>query len=183
MRWPVRFSLVVHVVQDAEGAVVSRGWLNRQLRHANQLFRPHGVSFELAERRALAGDHARLENRRDRHRLGAYLQTDVINVFIVRALRDVDEPERFRQGVHWRPRGRDYADGLHFVILSAIAQPYVFAHELGHFFGNRHSDVPGNLMSYEDAPGPPFLDPVQVRRIRDSARRFVRSGELRPSFD
>ena len=83
-------------------------------------------------------------------------------------------------GVHWRPRGHGAAEGAHFVIVSAIAGPTVLAHELGHFFGNPHSDVPGNLMSYERGEGPPVLDEVQMRRARGRAHSFIESGELVP---
>ena len=92
--------------------------------------------------------------------------------------RDVDEPERYRQGVHWRPRGEAYPERAHFVIVSSIAGPTVLAHELGHYFGNGHSDVPGNIMCYERGDVPPFFDETQGARIRFSLRRFLRDAEL-----
>lgn len=161
--------------------VVERAWLAEQVRWANALFRPQGVTFQVAERHAMGPAHARMETRRDRHALGHLLHDHVIDVFVVASLRDVDEPDRMRQGVHWRPRGEGIQEGAHLVILSAIAGPTVLAHELGHFFGNRHSDVPGNLMSYERGEGPPFFDRDQGRRIRHRARRFLASGELVPA--
>jgi hypothetical protein len=119
-----------------------------------------------------------MNRRSDRHALGALVQPQVIDLFVVASLRDVDDPSRFRQGVHWRSRTHEPA---HFIILSQIAEPYTLAHELGHFFGNRrHSDTPGNIMSYEDAPGPPFFDEEQLRRVRHFARRYVKTGELTP---
>ena len=122
--------------------------------------------------------HAELETRADRHALARFMRPRAINWFVVASLRDVDEPSRFRQGVHWRPRLRGAPGGAHFVIVSAIAGPTVLAHELGHFFGNPHSTVPGNLMSYDRGEGPPVLDAVQRQRIAARAREMLASGEL-----
>ncbi|MCZ7678805.1 MAG: M10 family metallopeptidase domain-containing protein [Sandaracinaceae bacterium] len=164
---------------DGAGAeVVDRAWIDAQVENANTIFRPHGVSFRVARRARMDARHARLESRADRHALGGLLTERVIDCFIVLSLRDVDEPSRYRQGVHWRPRGEAYPAGAHFVIVSSIAGPTVLAHELGHYFGNGHSDVPGNIMSYERGDVPPFFDDAQAARIRSSARRFLRRGEL-----
>lgn len=169
-------------VADHEAApVVTDAWIETQVENANALFEPHGVSFRVIRRARMDGRHARLETRRDRHALGALLHPGVIDCFLVLSLRDVDDPSRYRQGVHWRPRGRGYPPGAHLVIVSSIAGPHVLAHELGHYFGNGHSDVPGNIMSYERGDVPPFFDEDQARRIRASARRFLRRGELQPA--
>jgi hypothetical protein len=161
--------------------VVRDAWLEEQVRQANTLFRPHGVAFRVVERHAMDASHARLENRRDRHALGHLMHPQRIDCFFVLSLRDVDDPSRHRQGVHWRPRGDDFPEGAHFVIVSSIAGPTVLAHELGHFFRNGHSDTPGNIMSYESGDGPPFFDATQGQRIRFELRRYLRSGELVPA--
>lgn len=170
--------VVITVAEDDGAPVVTDEWLATQLENANAIFEPSGLVFQLESKGAMGPEHARLENRRDRHHLGRLLHPQRIDVFIVRSLRDVDEPERFRQGVHWRPRGDEYPPRAHFVIVSSIAGPTVLAHELGHYFGNGHSDVPGNIMSYERGDRPPFFDEEQVARIRFSTRRFVRREEL-----
>lgn len=170
--------LAVTVAQDGRRPVVDRAWVDAQVSTANALFRPHGVTFRVTERHTMGSEHARLETRADRHALGALLHPRSIDWFVVASLRDVDEPERFRQGVHWRPRGSGFPPDAHFVVVSAIAGPTVLAHELGHYFGNGHSDVPGNVMSYEPGEGPPSFDSVQARRIRDAARRFLASDQL-----
>jgi hypothetical protein len=54
----------------------------------------------------------------------------------------------------------------------------VLAHELGHYFGNAHSQVRDNVMSYERSGGPVFFDPEQGKRIAARARAYVKSGEL-----
>jgi len=163
--------------------VVTDAWLETQVRNANAIFEPAGVSFEVVERHTMPEAHARLENRRDRHALGRLQHPQRIDVFIVRSLRDVDDPSRMRQGVHWRPRGDEFDARQHLVIVSSIAGENVLAHELGHYFRNGHSDVPGNIMSYERGEGPPFFDETQIQRIHFELRRYLRRGELVPAED
>ena len=170
--------LAITVAQLEGQPVVSEPWITEQVARANTIFNPHGVSFVVAGQHEMPDANARLENRRDRHALGRRQHDEQIDVFFVASLRDVDEPERMRQGVHWRPRGDEFDPRAHFVIVSSVAGPTVLAHELGHFFGNGHSSVPGNIMSYERGDVPPFFDDTQVARIRFSARRFLRRGEL-----
>ena len=126
----------------------------------------------------MGAEHAAMEDRSDRHALGDLLAADSINVFVVVSLRDVDDPSVMRQGVHWRPHGRRH---LHYIILSSVAGETTLAHELGHFFGNPHSDTPDNVMSYSrDGAVPPFFDDAQLRRIRRFARRLLREREIVP---
>lgn len=170
---PIRvFPLRLHV----PAAEVTDAFLVEQVETANALFIPHGVGFAIDQRLVLEEAHASLETRRDRHALGALLDPTRIDVFVVRSLRDVDDPRLMRRGVHWRPAGRP---GAHFVIVSAISAPSVLAHELGHYFGNPHSSTPGNIMSYDRGEVPPFFDATQSRRITRAATRFAR--ERRPA--
>ncbi len=155
--------------------VAPREFVETQLRRANEIFAPYGVAFEL---RALVRTSSppRMESRADRSALARHEMAGVIDCFVVASLRDVDEPGRMRQGVHWHSETRP---GAHYLILSAISGPDVLAHELGHYLGNpRHSDTPGNLMSYQRGAVLPFLDEVQQRRMRRAIRAYRRSGEL-----
>ena len=167
---PIRF----RVARNAEGDLVrDKRWLVAQAERASTIFAPAGITFVPASVEPL--DRADLETRDDRHGLARHLERGVINVFVVRAMRDVDDPTQWRRGVHWRlPWRRE----RHFVIVTEIAPPITLAHELGHFFGNpKHRWVPGNVMSY-DAGDAPTFDPDQLHRIVAHARRFLRSGEL-----
>lgn len=169
--------VAVAVARTEEGPAVDRTWIQTRVRRANRVFASTGVRFGLDDVRALSAAHGRLDTRADRHALRDEVRAGVINVFVVSSLRDVDDPARFRQGVHWRPPPRP---GAHYVILSAIAQPDVLGHELGHFFGNHtHSDAPGNIMSYDRGDDPPFFDAKQRRVIRRHVRRFLRTGQIR----
>ena len=170
--------LAITVAQRDGAPVAEDRWIADQIAIANQIFGTVGVSFVDAERHTMGERHAAMESRRDRHRLGGLIHAQRIDIFVVASLRDVDEPSRMRQGVHWRPRGADYPAGAHFVILSAIAGRTVLAHELGHYFGNRHSSTSGNIMSYEGRDAPPFFDDHQAQRIRFSHRRFLAREEL-----
>ncbi len=175
------FPLRLHVARRAgqsTAPIVHDAWLREQVATANILFAPHGVEFWAEERLRLSDRHAELETRADRHALGALLDHARIDVFIVRSLRDVDDPTLMRRGVHWRPVGRP---GAHFVVVSSIAGSTVLAHELGHYFGNPHSPTAGNIMSYERGDGPPFFDSAQGRRIRRFARNFAQMRSPMPS--
>ncbi len=175
----LRFGITFWVASQDDSPVVSKAWLESQRRIANRIFRPTGVQFETASIRRLADKHRQMHSRRDRHQLGKYVEPGTIHCFVVDFLRDVDEPERRRMGVHWHAKG--LAKPAHFVILAKYAGDSVLAHELGHFMGNRrHSSTPGNIMSYHRGDMPPFFDASQKKRIKAAARDYQRQGELSP---
>lgn len=181
---PLTLPLHVHVApaEGGQGAAVDAAWIAGQIDVANRIFAPHGLRFSLRATTALPEARAVAETRRDRDALGAHLTADVINVFVVRRLRDIHDPSRLRQGVHWRPFGRRQGPKgwiRHQVIVAAYAGRSVLAHELGHFFGHpKHTRTQNNLMSYNRGRGLPFLDAKQGRRMRRWGRRFVRTGEI-----
>ena len=76
-------------------------------------------------------------------------------------------------GVCWTGRG-----GKRFLVVAQTAKPTVLAHELGHFFGNPHSTVTDNLMSYTRTGATAFLDERQLGTIRSFAARFLATGRL-----
>lgn len=166
--------LFVHVAQQGGRAVADEAWFDAHLSHANEVFAQYGIRFEVVAREPYVG-RAVMDTRDDRSSLRDGVEQGVINCFVVASLRDVDDPSRMRQGVHWHAPNKN-----HYVILSSAAQSFVLAHELGHFLGNpRHSDTPGNLMSYERRPTLPFLDKPQLRRLHRRLARYLREGELK----
>ena len=174
--FPVAFSVV-----EEDGEPVRDGaWLGTQLARAETLFGAHGVHFRRAPGRAIAACFADMVTRGDRNALASLALPGVINVFVVATLKDVDEENRFRFGVHWRPDGPQGQRGTRYIILSAFAPEGVLAHELGHYFGNPHSAVPDNVMSYVRTGKDPFFDAAQIAIIRASAQRILTSREVWP---
>jgi hypothetical protein len=173
------FSLRVSTVADDQGLSVARDdWLGAQITTAQALFAPFAVGFAKTDGAPLDAPLAHVETRTDRDAFAAHTAAHFIDVFIVESLRDVDDPSRMRRGVHWHA-----PSGAHYVILIATAPPAVLAHELGHYFGNPHSPVADNVMSYRRTGAPVFFDADQGQRIAARARTYVRSGELLPVGD
>lgn len=174
---PQRLPVVFHVAQQANAGVADAAFLRTQLSAANAVFAGLGIELVCAQVRPAPRARPRLVSRADRDQLGALLLPDVINVFVVASLMDVDEPGRERRGVHWRVRSDPRR---HLLIVSAISGPYVLAHELGHFLGNQaHSDTPGNLMSYLPGEGVPVLEAAQAAKVRVTLAQLLETGELR----
>jgi hypothetical protein len=164
----------VHVTVAGEDANDER--LRAAFETASTFFGPLGVALQREAHdkdERLPERFAHVETRKDRDDLAAHVVAHAINVFVVDSLRDVDDPVEMRRGVHWHGPG-----GTHYVILVATASSQVLGHELGHFFGNPHSKVPDNLMSYEREGGWVFFDTAQGRRIVARAREYLESGEL-----
>lgn len=173
---PWRLPIVFHIVERDGAPVAPPSFIAEQLAAARSIYAPLGI--ELVDRRhqTLGAQHAEMLTRADRDALLPYVRRGEIHCFIVAKLMDVDEPGRERRGVHWRPRP---APDRSFLIVSQISKPYVLAHELGHWFGNReHSPVPGNLMSYTRTEQPPFLDAHQIRRVERTLAAMLESGKL-----
>ena len=171
------FALAVAVAEVDRVEVQPESWIADQIASAERLFAPIGVHFRWTIKKTLPGRYTRMETRANRDSLASELETGTINVFVVESLRDVDEPERYRMGVCWRRGG---GDGKPYIIVAATARPTVLAHELGHFFGNPHSTVPNNVMSYVRTDADVFFDAKQVAVIRATAARHVADGLLAP---
>jgi hypothetical protein len=169
--------LAIWVATSGNVPVVDEAFVSVQLSWANRLFEPFSVRFLPVSTQRMAERYARLETRADRDGVAVHRREGALHVFFVERLRDVDEPERLRMGVHWRlRRSRD----VHYVVVSKIAVNDVLAHELGHFFGNPHSDVPDNVMSYRRGGDvEPSFDDRQGRQIERSLARYLERGELR----
>jgi len=170
------FSLRVSIaVDDAGKPLADAGWLATEIDTAEGLFEPFGVRFARTDGAPLDARLAHMETRDDRNALASHVTARDIDVFVVGSLRDVDDPGRMRRGVHWHA-----PSGAHYLILVASAPTQVLAHELGHYFGNPHSRVPDNVMSYERSGAHVFFDADQGKRIAARARAYVESRELVP---
>lgn len=167
-------------VAEVDGApVVSDVWLTQQVAEAERLLGAHAVHVEQVAQRPLPQQHTRLETAVDRDKLAARIDAKVINVFVVASLRDVDDPTKHRMGVRWRQR-RNLAND--YIILAASAMPTTLAHELGHYFGNGHSPVVNNIMSYQrDDPTKVAFNQRQGATMRRTARGLLRRRKLLPA--
>ena len=173
---PLPLSIAV-AERDGE-PVVSPAWLGRQVGQALRLMSAHGLVVAVTRLRLLAPEHAALEDAADRDALAAFVEPKVINLFVVDSLRDVDDPKLLRMGVRWRQR-RDLSKD--YVILAASAMPTTMAHELGHFFGNGHSQVVNNIMSYHrEDPAKVAFDPRQGAKMRRVATQLLARGRVEP---
>jgi hypothetical protein len=170
----ITFPISIAVAVEDGAPAAGDAWIGTQIDDANELYGPLGVRFRWTLRREISADHAQMHSRGDRDALAPLVEKNVIDVFIVAALEDVDEPGRYRKGVAWTSK----PDGTRFLILSKIAPRTVLAHELGHFFGNGHSDVADNLMSYSRTGDRVFLNEAQIARIHLFSKRFIASGRL-----
>ena len=170
----VTFPISIAVATEDGMPARDDAWISAQIDEANELYGPTGIRFRWTLRREIPTVHARIHTRADRDALAPLVEKNVIDVFVVAALEDVDEPGRYRKGVAWTSKPTN----KRFLILSGEAFPKVLAHELGHFFGNAHTIVPDNLMSYVRTGGHVFLDETQVERIQSFAERFLASGRL-----
>ena len=170
------FPIAITVAIENGAPAKDDAWIATQIEDANALYgqRPLDIHFRRTLRKEMPAAHAQQHTREDRDALGALTQKNVIDVFVVAALEDVDEPGRYRKGVAWTQR----TTGARYIILSAAAPATVLAHELGHFFGNGHSSVPDNLMSYSRTGGKVFLDDAQIARVHAFATKFLAAGRL-----
>jgi hypothetical protein len=173
---PRRIALVFHVAERDGEAVAPASFVTEQLAAANEIYGPLGIELVDVQRVPLEAAYADVVTRADRDALSPYVRKGAIHCFVVAKLMDVDEPGRERRGVHWHPR---LGPGQSFLIVSKISQRFVLAHELGHLFGNpKHSDVPGNLMSYTRTDRPPFLDRAQILRVGRTLDVLLKEGTL-----
>ncbi len=164
------------IAEEGGAPVVDDAWLAAEVTEANRLFSPQGLVVATLRTRALAGSFSALESGDDRDRLAAHREARVLNVFVVKSLRDVDDPRLLRMGVRWRLRRNLAVD---YVILAASALPSTLAHELGHALGLGHSSVVDNVMSYDRRdPMSVRFDDRQGRVMRAQARAMLRTKKL-----
>jgi hypothetical protein len=169
------FPLHIAVAREGSDRIVDREWLEEQLATANRLFVPFGTRFRWVLDKDLPEPHGEMHTRPQRTALSKLTSEHVIDIFVVRALEDVDEPGRMRMGVCWTGNA-----GKRYVILSRTAATSVLAHELGHYFGNPHSAVTNNVMSYSRDGGDVFFDEAQARTIKAFTSRFLKEKTLVP---
>ncbi|HEY5921289.1 MAG TPA: matrixin family metalloprotease [Kofleriaceae bacterium] len=170
------FSIRLHIAGDDHGPVANREWVLMQLAAANKHFAPLDVGYQLAGIDQLPASAMHVETRADRNALAKNRLTgQVIHVFVVGQLDDVDKDDTIAYGVTWRlPR-----DPRKYIIISVQALERTLAHELGHFFGLPHSTHAISIMNKTERKEPPleqrtFAD-VEIAAMRPVLERLVRN--------
>lgn len=176
---PVAATLPLSIaVATTDGAPAQTdAWIDAQILEAQRLYNAFGIYFRKAEVRAVDARFAQLESRADRDALATQLKKGFLNVFVVASLRDVDDPKLYRMGVHWAPNGdlkRQYC------IVAKTARRTTMAHEIGHYFGLQHTQVPDNLMSYSRTGADVFMSAAQKTKVITSAKVYLARKELIP---
>jgi hypothetical protein len=162
-------ALHVHVVVGPEGAVQTPVWMAGQLEHAFRVFEPVDVGFQVEKVDSVDASFLRVETREQRDAIGRpRFSRGVVHVFVVGRLDDVDVIGEQIRGVHWRQRSNT---DKRWLILSAIAQSTVLAHELGHFFGLPHSSYRRSIMNKTPRDDPPW----EARVFVDEELAIVRT--------
>lgn len=176
------FGIELFVVFERGEPVRPASWFAGQLRHANELFSPIGVGFELDALRVVHPQWAHVQSRLDRDELGRRARKrGVVHVFMVRRLDDVDIDGNRLYGVHWRDRGRS---GERWIIVSAKDESdTVFSHETGHYFGLPHSRYDVSIMNKSPRETPSWPErvfaPPELERMTQKRDDMVESGFLR----
>jgi hypothetical protein len=150
----------LHVTVGDEGVIGTPAWLATELSEANRHFAALDVAFHVLGIDPLPASGAHIATRRERNELATgRLTGQVIHVFIVGQLDDVDEPGQVIRGVTWHtPK-----DSRKYVLVSTVAPPRTLAHELGHVFGLPHSTYAISIMNKADRQDPP----VEQRTFAD----------------
>lgn len=172
------FGIRLYVARGDDGAtVVTAPWFAEQLAVTNKLFEPLDTSFQLTEVQFLDASAARIDDREERTSLAKYMRGQVIDVFLTGYLVDIDKPETFAYGVTWHTEN----DGR-LIIVSGMSRTLTLAHELGHFFGLKHSTYAVSIMNKTRRDTPPpeerrFADP-EIAKMKPRLKRLVKSKVL-----
>jgi hypothetical protein len=170
------------VLEDGK-PVQTPAWWAAQVAHANRLFAPIDVAFELAKVRFIPPTWAHVHSRLDRDRLGRRARSPgVVHVFMVRRLDDVDIDGNRLYGVHWRDRAR--TENRWIIVSARDTSSTVLAHEMGHYFGLPHSRHDVSVMNKRprDVPAWPdrvFADP-ELSRASERRDAMIDTGFLEP---
>lgn len=175
--------LTLHVEQRDGRAVADAAWTTAQVQRACARYAPAGITFVARAGASLNLSTDGVEQTRQRHALARHAKPDgTIHVFVVRRLANKDRQGGWIGGVHWRyVGGQRRWRGRRYIILSySGALSDTLAHELGHWFGLKHTAATDNLMCSPGRGADAKLSPRQLRRIRRRLRHAVRSRLLRP---
>ncbi len=150
----------IHLSTQDGAPYITPTWLAEQLAFANRMFEPINVGFELHTVTTIELPPI-IDGRKVRDTVSKGVAAlRAIDVFVVGALADLEDPRFPLFGVHWRPAK---PAGRRFILLASYAWGRTLAHELGHFFGLPHSSYAISIMNKTLRTEPP----LEQRRFAD----------------
>jgi hypothetical protein len=169
----------IHLSTQDGAPYVSPLWLAEQFAFANRMFEPIDVSFELHAVSTLDLPPI-IDGRSVRNAVSKGITAvRAIDVFVVGALADLEDPRFPLFGVHWRPAK---PAGRRYILLASYAWGRTMAHELGHFFGLPHSSYAISIMNKTLRTEPPleqrrFAD-EEIPIMQKALRTIIKRKEL-----
>lgn len=174
--------LQFHVAVKDRAMLEDRAALIERVTLANGIYGNTRLCFEVDEVLPLPADFQELVTRGDRNSLAEKVSAPdrAIQIFLIPSARDVDKPDGWIAGVHWRYSGRQKAQaGRRFIILSANhSNGETLAHELGHWFGLKHEKDEGNLMCGTGSRSGTLLTKQQIEIMHSHLRAALARKEI-----
>lgn len=174
--------LQFYVAVKDKAMLEDRASLAGRVALANEIYAKTRLRFEMGDVLPLPAEIQGLITRDDRNALAEKVPPPdrMIQVFLVHSARDVDKPDGWIAGVHWRHSGRQKAGaGRRFIILSAMhSNRDTLAHELGHWFGLKHEKDVNNLMCGTGFRSGVLLDKQQMRILHSHLEAALARREI-----
>jgi hypothetical protein len=185
---PVRLQIVIF--KNDGKAAMDREDLQIYVDTASKILSAAGVTLLLEDIVTIHLDDPAVKGRAGRNALAAKCSAPngMIQIFVTQSIQDIDNPDSFIAGVHWKVEANAKRPGKpqlpqparRYIILAISSlSGGVLAHELGHWFGLEHVKDSKNLMNNCAVREGVKLDKRQAAAIHDFALGALQRGELK----